>query len=122
MKTPDSLCMCFVNNFFRIACISCPTLYKKLRQLKPENCQAVILEYDKRFEIFGEDFVFFDYNNPLELPPNMEKAFDIVVADPPFLSEECLMKTSQTVKYMAKEKILLCTGKLNTIHVPLCRP
>lgn len=34
-----------------MACISCPTLYKKLRDLKSPTCKAVILEYDRRFEV-----------------------------------------------------------------------
>ena len=34
-----------------VACISCPTLYKKLRDLKSPTCKAVILEYDRRFEV-----------------------------------------------------------------------
>ncbi len=33
-----------------------------------------------------------------------------MVADPPFLAEECLEKTIQTVQYMAKDKIVFCTG------------
>ena len=36
----------------------------------------------------------------------------MVFADPPFLSEECLTKTAVTLKYLAKRKIVLCTGKL----------
>ena len=40
--------------------------------------------------------------------------FDMVIADPPFLSEECATKTSVTVKYLAKKdaKLLYCTGNL----------
>ena len=59
---------------------------------------------------FGEDFVFYDYNKPLDLPSDLHRSFDLVVADPPFLSEECLLKTSQTVRLLAKEKVMLCTG------------
>ena len=39
----------------------------------------------------------------------------MVFADPPFLSDECLTKTAVTVKFMAKEKIILCTGKFLVI-------
>ena len=38
-------------------------------------------------------------------------SFDLVLADPPFLSDECLTKTAVTLKFLAKDKILLCTGK-----------
>lgn len=36
----------------------------------------------------------------------------LVVADPPFLADECLVKTSQTVRLLGKEdaKIIVCTG------------
>ncbi|XP_066400904.1 EEF1A lysine methyltransferase 1 isoform X3 [Molothrus aeneus] len=37
-------------------------------------------------------------------------SFDVVIADPPYLSEECLQKTAETIKYLTKGKILLCTG------------
>ena len=97
----------------RIACVSCPTLYSKLISIKPKSCQTVLLEYDRRFEIYGEDFVYYDYNHPLNLPRERlcEHSFDLVVVDPPYLSDECLRKTAQTVKYLAKDKILLCTGR-----------
>ena len=82
-------------------------------ELKPPECKAILLEYDRRFEIYGDDFVFYDYNKPLELPKALQtEPFDLVIADPPFLSEECLQKTAQTIKLLAKGKILLCTGTL----------
>ena len=97
-------------------------MYHKLRDVKPEAVKLHILEYDSRFEKFGEDFVFYDYNKPLEIHKNMKNYYDIVVADPPFLSEECLTKTAITVKFMAKDKILLCTGKFTTLDctIVLC--
>ena len=82
-------------------------------ELKPPECEAILLEYDRRFMIYGDDFVFYDYNKPLELPEALQtEPFDLVIADPPFLSEECLRKTAQTIKLLAKGKILLCTGTL----------
>ena len=64
--------------------------------------------------MFGEDFIFYDYKKPLDLEAAItEHSFDLVFADPPFLSEECLTKTAKTIKYLAKEKIILCTGKDN---------
>lgn len=42
----------------------------------------------------------------------MRENFDVVFADPPFLSEECLTKTAVTVKFLAKDKIVLCSGTL----------
>ena len=100
----------------RIACVSCPTLFSKLLEIKSSDVEVIILEYDRRFDIYGDLFCFYDYNQPLNLPRKLEEhSFGVVVADPPFLSEECLRKTAETVKYLAREKIILCTGeKSNT--------
>ena len=96
----------------RIACLCAPTLYKKLVEIKPAGCEAKVFEFDRRFAVFGEDFIFYDYKNPLDFPDSItEHSFDLVFADPPFLSEECLRKTAETIRYLAKEKIILCTGK-----------
>lgn len=94
----------------RIACLSCPSVYRKLREFARDNVSICCLEYDERFSMFGNDFVFYDYNDPLNLPEGFEKAFDVVIADPPFLSEECLRKTAITVKHLAKDRVILCTG------------
>ncbi|CAH1229108.1 EEF1AKMT1 [Branchiostoma lanceolatum] len=95
-----------------VACLSCPTLYKRLREVKPDTCRVVLLEYDQRFNIYGEDFMFYDFNSPLKFDQPLEgKSFDIVVADPPYLSDDCLTKTAITVKLLTKGKIMLCTGE-----------
>lgn len=102
------------NYFFylgRIACVSAPSVYQKLKELDSKDISACILEYDQRFSVYGTDYIFYDYNNPLNLPKNITAhSFDIVIADPPYLSEECIRKTSETIKYLTKGKILLCTG------------
>ncbi|XP_057563294.1 EEF1A lysine methyltransferase 1 isoform X3 [Hippopotamus amphibius kiboko] len=95
----------------RIACVSAPSVYQKLRELHREDFSVYIFEYDHRFAIYGEEFIFYDYNNPVDLPEKIAAhSFDIVIADPPYLSEECLRKTSETIKYLTRGKILLCTG------------
>ncbi|KAJ8033735.1 EEF1A lysine methyltransferase 1 [Holothuria leucospilota] len=94
----------------RIACISTPTLFQKLRQIN-SSCSAIIFEYDKRFEVYGDHFVFYDFNKPLELPEHIKAhSFDIVIGDPPFLTDDCLEPFSQTMKLLAKDKMILCTG------------
>ncbi|KAG1679703.1 EEF1A lysine methyltransferase 1 [Nymphon striatum] len=95
----------------RVACLSTPTIYKKLRELKPDSLTAHLFEYDRRFDIYGKDFFFYDYNTPLRGVDGIIKcSYDIVIVDPPFLSEECLQKTSETIQYLAESKIILCTG------------
>lgn len=96
----------------RIACVSAPTAYKKIRHLKSETCDVKCLEYDTRFSIYGEDFHFYDYEEPLNLPLDWKHSFDIVILDPPFLSEECLCKSAVTAKFLAKDKVILCTGAI----------
>lgn len=71
----------------------------------------VLLEYDTRFQVYGENFVHYDYRQPQQLATTLEEgSFDLVVADPPFLSEDCLSKMAQTIKYLTKDKVILCTG------------
>ncbi|CAH1105724.1 unnamed protein product [Psylliodes chrysocephalus] len=94
----------------KVALISCPTLYKKLRHEAEPGCEITLYEFDKRFSAFGEDYVFYDYKSPLGVPRDKSDYYDIVIADPPFLSEECITKTAVTIRYLTKNKIILCTG------------
>ncbi|PIO23205.1 Protein-lysine N-methyltransferase n6amt2 [Aquarana catesbeiana] len=95
----------------RIACVSAPSIYQKLKGLAGDDTSICLLEYDRRFSVYGDDFIFYDYNNPLDLPDRLQPhSCDIVLADPPYLSEECLTKTAETIRYLTKGKILLCTG------------
>merc|ERR1712228_1054082 len=95
----------------RAACIAAPTLYRQIKKMD-KDFNAKVFEYDKRFSAYGDDFIFFDYKNPLSIPRDLREKFDVVFADPPFLSEECLTKTMVTVKFLAKDgaKLVLCTG------------
>ena len=96
---------------YRICCLCAPTLYKNLRELKKGDCEVYLLEYDKRFAVFGRDFVFYDYNEPLNLPKHISKnSFDVIFADPPFLTEECFCKVAKTVEYLMKDKLIICTA------------
>ncbi|KAI1278018.1 Protein-lysine N-methyltransferase M142.8 [Halotydeus destructor] len=99
-----------------VGCISCPTLYIKLRSLREtderfKNLKIFLFEFDKRFSKYGEDFVFYDYNEPFSVVDRFrENSFDLIVADPPFLSEECFEKTTDTVKHLTSDKIVFCSG------------
>lgn len=93
----------------KIALVSCPTLYRKLKKEAPD-CKVTLFEFDQRFAIYGNDFVLYDYKTPVNIPRHFCGSFDVVIADPPFLSEECLIKTAVTVKYLTNDKIILCTG------------
>ncbi|KAK3149337.1 hypothetical protein QOZ80_3AG0216040 [Eleusine coracana subsp. coracana] len=97
-----------------VACIACPTLYAYLKKTDP-GVPAQLLEYDARFEQYGGDFTFYDYNRPEELPPSLKHAYRVVVADPPYLSRECLEKVAKTVSFLAQPEgsfLLLLTGEV----------
>ncbi|XP_021721277.1 EEF1A lysine methyltransferase 1-like [Chenopodium quinoa] len=97
-----------------VACISCPTLFIYLKRLYP-TMSVQLLEYDTRFEQYGNDFTFYDYNLPEDLPQTMKHAYQIIVADPPYLSEECLKKVALTIPFLAKPEknfLLLLTGEV----------
>eukprot|EP00262_Sarcandra_glabra_P008629 TRINITY_DN22215_c0_g1_i1.p1 TRINITY_DN22215_c0_g1~~TRINITY_DN22215_c0_g1_i1.p1 ORF type:complete len:237 (+),score=39.83 TRINITY_DN22215_c0_g1_i1:43-753(+) len=97
-----------------VACIACPTLYAYLKKIDP-NISVQLLEFDKRFEQYGSDFMFYDYNHPEELPTVLRHAYQVVVADPPYLSEECLEKVAQTIAFLAapgESCVLLLTGEV----------
>ncbi|VDN17968.1 unnamed protein product [Gongylonema pulchrum] len=101
----------------RIACVSCPTLVDYLlrnERVTSGHVTIRLFEYDRRFlSKFPEEFVFYDYNEPLKIQEDCRNAFDLVVIDPPFLSDECLVKMAQTVRMLAtgcQSKLLICTG------------
>ncbi|XP_034429561.1 EEF1A lysine methyltransferase 1 [Hippoglossus hippoglossus] len=100
----------------RVVCVSAPSVYQKLKQGVVDGSDrvaAVVLEYDRRFATYGDDFIFYDYKQPLSLPASVApQSFDVVLADPPYLSEECLSKVAKTIKYLSKGKVLLCTGAM----------
>ncbi|XP_027363200.1 EEF1A lysine methyltransferase 1 [Abrus precatorius] len=98
----------------RVACIACPTLYCYLKKMDP-NVSVQLLEYDKRFEQYGSDYTFYDYNHPVVIPSELKHSFKVVVADPPYLSKECLEKVSETIPLLiqpGESFLLLLTGEV----------
>jgi hypothetical protein len=71
-----------------------------------------LFEYDRRFEVYGEDYVFYDYHNPLGYDSKFNSHFDMIISDPPYLADECHIKTGMTVRKLGTEKhrLLICTG------------
>ncbi|XGW17968.1 hypothetical protein V3C99_002515 [Haemonchus contortus] len=102
----------------RIACISCPTLiqyFPEIEQYDRDTVSVSLFEYDARFaKKFPSEYIFYDYRHPLAIPQELKGVYDVVIADPPFLSDECLLKTAQSVRFLAKPdaRILLCTGTI----------
>jgi hypothetical protein len=108
-----------------IAVVSAPSVYVALRNILAERDAAVrpklcLLEYDRRFEVVGPDFEFYDFAHPLRLSAELKGRFDRIICDPPFLSEHCQTKTALTVRYLARDwatcdggglRFISCTGE-----------
>jgi hypothetical protein len=91
--------------------------FVKEKSITPDvlsGLKVKLFEYDKRFEIYGQDFNFYDYKNPLNVDDKYRAYFDLIISDPPFLSEECHIKTGMTIKRIGKEnsKLIICTGEI----------
>lgn len=107
----------------RIAVISTPSAYVALRKMLQDDPryegkskpQISLLEYDQRFSILRDDFVPYDFNEPIRLPASLRARFDCIIADPPFLSDECQSKFAVTVKWLHDSKkplrLMVCTGE-----------
>lgn len=117
-QTAEQLCSEALNeieNNGKIALIGCPSLYYFLKKRINDSFQFTVslLDVDKRFSAYKDDFIHYDYNEPLptHIKDQFKNYFDIVILDPPFLSEECFLKCALTAKFLTKDKIVICTGK-----------
>lgn len=89
------------------------------------------------FLLSGPDFCYYDFQEPAKLvsayPDSalggaLRKGFDAVIADPPYLNEDCMSKTGETVRLLAKSSA--CPVMFNTgavLRKPMrlllnCRP
>ncbi|KAI5361439.1 Putative DNA methylase, N-6 adenine-specific, S-adenosyl-L-methionine-dependent methyltransferase [Septoria linicola] len=114
-----------------IAVVSAPSVYVALRNILAENQSTIkptlcLLEYDRRFEVVGADFEFYDFQQPLRLSSSLKGKFDRIICDPPFLSEDCQTKTALTARYLAKAwetqaeqdlRFISCTGERMESHI-----
>ncbi|XP_049531925.1 protein-lysine N-methyltransferase CG9154 [Anopheles darlingi] len=98
-------------NTFRVALLSAPSVYKIVSEI---NANAMLFEFDERFSCHGHHFHQYDYNRADEMNylDEFRESFDLIIADPPFLSEECIEKMGIMMKKIAKPncKLLLCSG------------
>ena len=113
----------------KIACISCPSIYKALRSLRdraavPAFVSIILFEFDPRFHCFGDEFVHYDFNHPLTFPAALKNDVDIIALDPPFLNPDCLGSFTQTVDALRKAPdapVMLCTGAIMLPHAKRLR-
>ncbi|CAG9809831.1 unnamed protein product [Chironomus riparius] len=97
----------------KIALLSCPSLFETVRSIA-DNVK--IFEYDERFKKYENDFVHYDYNlgDSEDYLKEFTGSFDVIILDPPFLSEECLTKSYKIVSRIKNENslIILNTGSI----------
>ncbi|KAF3316068.1 hypothetical protein TWF173_002846 [Orbilia oligospora] len=105
-----------------VALVSAPSVFVKLKNLMKDGlvpkCNIHLFEYDNRFALFGPEFTFYDFNEPLKLPLKFKGFFDRVLVDPPFLSEECQTKVGDNTgrpdaigSQQQQQRIIVCTGE-----------
>lgn len=77
-------------------------------EVQKEDFSGPSFEFVKRFVICGMSLfstitiIFWIY------PQKIANSFDIAMADPPHLSEECLRKMSETIKFLNGARFCLC--------------
>ena len=47
------------------------------------------MQFDKKWET-DPGFVFYDFNQPSDLPSDLEGTFELAVIDPPFITKEVI--------------------------------
>ncbi|CAH0480667.1 unnamed protein product [Peronospora belbahrii] len=108
----------------RIAFVSTPAAYRDFLKIQ-EECESSIhsdnvylFEYDRRFdEKYSGHFVFYDYNEPTNLPKRFYRYFDYVLVDPPYLNTNCMSKFAETIRWLVKD-LEIIPGKKDKILTP----
>lgn len=94
--------------------------FSNFQEYKTGQIQLTLFEFDDRFGLkFPTEFVHYDYKHPTDLPAELLAKFDVIIADPPFLAAECLIKTAHSIRLLGKSdvKVLLCTGAIMEDYV-----
>lgn len=93
-----------------VVCISCPSIFYALDKYihsgkVPSHItvNSTLLEYDRRFAAhFPTQFHYYDYNEPTALPDSMFHTYDIVIADPPYITESCMSQVGVTMQLLGR--------------------
>ncbi|CEG38745.1 n-adenine-specific dna methyltransferase 2 [Plasmopara halstedii] len=96
----------------RIAFVSAPAAYRDFLKIQNESDSPIIsdnvflFEYDRRFDAkYNGHFVFYDYNDPTNLPDKFHHFFDYILMDPPYLTVSCMSKYAETMRWLANDVI-----------------
>jgi hypothetical protein len=91
--------------FKRIAFVSCPSAFKASLRFVDDSTDCTVFEYDRRFgDVYGDQFCYYDFNHPRAIPEEFHHVFDYVMADPPYLDPNCMAKTIETMKLLARDE------------------
>ena len=85
----------------KVAYISTPSLFFAL-DASERTCSRV-LDFDRTLGTGCDEYVFYDYNHPLDLPAELQRAFSLVVIDPPYIEQDVWQKYVQTAKFLLAE-------------------
>lgn len=70
---------------------------------------SIVLDFDKQWES-DPGFVFYDFNDPENIPEKLRGSFEGVLIDPPFITPEVWEKYATTAKLLLKEGgKIICT-------------
>ncbi|EGC39661.1 hypothetical protein DICPUDRAFT_85979 [Dictyostelium purpureum] len=107
-----------------VVCLSTPSIFKVLYKNNNLLLNSHLFEYDNRFAVYKDNFHFYDYRDPLNVPEQFKGNVDFICLDPPFLSEECLEKVCETIKLLRKPttRLLLLTGRIQWPHIQKLLP
>lgn len=89
----------------KCAMLSTPSIYFSIPVESRNNCY--LFDYDKGLSK-DERFVFYDFNDPETIPEDLLGSFDLLVVDPPFITEEVWRKYAKSAHLLLKPE----TGKV----------
>ncbi|RQM08328.1 hypothetical protein DH86_00003825 [Scytalidium sp. 3C] len=115
-----------VDSSTSIAVVSAPSVFVQLKnalqgKAAGQRPKIYLLEFDERFTVFGEEFIFYDFNNPFKLPPAMtvrwlSKLWGGVRAN----GKDAGAGAADTVR---SPRLILCTGeRMESLVTKLYRP
>ncbi len=111
-----------------VCVVSAPSVYAAIKKRDPSTLPTkniYLFEYDKRFKVLDpQRFGFYDYNNPLDILPEIKGKVHRLLIDPPFLQDDCQTKSAQTAHALLhpdrslktktgelQYRLLSCTGE-----------
>ena len=85
----------------KVAYVSTPSLFFAMDASERKGSR--VLDFDRSLGEGCDDFVFYDYHHPIDLPAELQHAFSLVVIDPPYIEQDVWQKYAQTAKFLLAE-------------------